>query len=181
MDEILMTIEEKMEKVINHVNSNFATIRTGRANPNLLDHVEVEYYGSPTPIKQIASISVSEGRTLVVKPYDPTSLKDIDKALQKAELGIAPNNDGTVVRLTMPLLTEDTRKRLCKDVAKLAEEGKVQVRNLRRDGNDMIKKDKELTEDLEKDALDQMQKLTDKYIKEIETLQKEKEKDVMTV
>lgn len=181
MSDILLTIEEKMEKAIEHVNSQFATVRTGRANPNLLDHIEVDYYGSPTPIKQIASVSVSEGRTLVIKPYDPTSLKDIDKALQAADLGIAPNNDGTVVRLTMPLLTEDSRKKLCKEVAKMAEEGKIQIRNLRRDGNDAIKKDKELTEDLEKDALEQMQKLTDSYIKKIETLQKEKEKDVMTV
>lgn len=181
MSDILLTIEEKMEKAVDHVNSQFATVRTGRANPNLLDHIEVDYYGSPTPIKQIASVSVSEGRTLVIKPYDPTSLKDIDKALQAADLGIAPNNDGTVVRLTMPLLTEDSRKKLCKEVAKMAEEGKIQIRNLRRDGNDAIKKDKELTEDLEKDALEQMQKLTDSYIKKIETLQKEKEKDVMTV
>lgn len=181
MSDVMTVAKQRMEKAINHVNSNFATVRTGRANPNLLDHVEVDYYGSPTPIKQIASISVSEGRTLVIKPYDPTSLKNIEKAIQMADLGIAPTNDGSVVRLTMPLLTEETRKQLCKEVGKMAEEGKVQVRNVRRECNDMIKKDKELTEDDQKGMLDDIQKLTDSYIKQIETLQKEKEKDVMTV
>ena len=147
----------------------------------MLDHVEVDYYGSPTPVNQIASISVVEGRTLVIKPYDSSSLKNIEKACNEADLGIAPQNDGTVIRLTVPALTEETRKEMCKKVSKYAEEAKVQIRNLRRDGNDAAKKDDTLTEDMEKDCLDKIQKLTDEFIKKIDDIAANKEKEVMTI
>ncbi|MEG1462184.1 MAG: ribosome recycling factor, partial [Anaerorhabdus sp.] len=164
-----------------HFSESLATVRTGRANTTMLDHVEVDYYGSPTPVNQIASISVVEGRTLVIKPYDSSSLKNIEKACNEADLGIAPQNDGTVIRLTVPALTEETRKEMCKKVSKYAEEAKVQIRNLRRDGNDAAKKDDTLTEDMEKDCLDKIQKLTDEFIKKIDDIAANKEKEVMTI
>ena len=129
-----------------------------------MDHVEVNYYGCPTPINQIASISVQEGKTLVIKPYDASSLKDIEKAINASDIGLPPLNDGTVVRITMPVLTEETRKGFCKDIAKYGEETKVAIRNIRRDANDEIKKDKTLPEDTAKDLQDQVQKLTDKFV-----------------
>lgn len=178
---ILDATREKMEKVTAHFSESLNTVRTGRANTTMLDHVEVDYYGSPTPVNQIASISVVEGRTLVIKPYDSSSLKNIEKACNEADLGIAPQNDGTVVRLTVPTLTEETRKEMCKKVSKYAEEAKVQIRNLRRDGNDAAKKDETLTEDMEKDCLDKIQKLTDEFIKKIDDIAANKEKEVMTI
>lgn len=178
---ILDVTKEKMDKVTAHFSESLATVRTGRANTTMLDHVEVDYYGSPTPVNQIASISVVEGRTLVIKPYDSSSLKNIEKACNEADLGIAPQNDGTVIRLTVPSLTEETRKEMCKKVSKYAEEAKVQIRNLRRDGNDAAKKDDTLTEDMEKDCLDKIQKLTDEFIKKIDDIAANKEKEVMTI
>ncbi|MEG0076723.1 ribosome recycling factor [Anaerorhabdus sp.] len=178
---VLDTAKEKMDKVINHFSESLTSIRTGRANTTMLDHVEVDYYGSPTPVNQIASISVVEGRTLVIKPYDASSLKNIEKACNEANLGIAPQNDGTVIRLTVPALTEETRKEMCKKVSKFAEEAKVQVRNLRRDANEAAKKDDTLTEDLEKDCLDKVQKATDEAIKKIDEIAASKEKEVMTI
>ncbi|MEA4875106.1 ribosome recycling factor [Anaerorhabdus sp.] len=178
---ILDVTKEKMDKVTAHFSESLATVRTGRANTTMLDHVEVDYYGSPTPVNQIASISVVEGRTLVIKPYDSSSLKNIEKACNEADLGIAPQNDGTVIRLTVPALTEETRKEMCKKVSKYAEEAKVQIRNLRRDGNDAAKKDDTLTEDMEKDCLDKIQKLTDEFIKKIDDIAANKEKEVMTI
>ena len=135
----------KMEKVMDHLKEELATIRTGMANASMLNRVEVEYYGSPTPLNQIAGISVQEGRILVIKPYDPSSLKAIEKGLNAADLGMAPQNDGAVIRLTVPQLTGDTRKELAKKVSKIAEECKVQIRNIRRDANQAIKKDKEMS------------------------------------
>ncbi len=178
---ILDVTKEKMDKVTAHFSESLATVRTGRANTTMLDHVEVDYYGAPTPVNQIASISVVEGRTLVIKPYDASSLKNIEKACNEADLGIAPQNDGTVIRLTVPALTEETRKEMCKKVSKYAEEAKVQIRNLRRDGNDAAKKDDTLTEDMEKDCLDKIQKLTDEFIKKIDDIAANKEKEVMTI
>ncbi len=178
---VVENTREKMEKAIDHFQTNLGTIRTGRANATLLDGVEIDYYGSPTPLNQVAGISVVEGRTLVIKPYDVSSLKDIEKACHAADLGIAPQNDGTVVRLTVPALTEETRKEMCKKVGKFAEEAKVQLRNHRRDANDLAKKDETLTEDLEKDCLDKIQKLTDEFSKKIDTIASEKEKEVMTI
>jgi len=171
----------KMDKAISHLESELAGIRTGMASASMLNKVEVEYYGSPTPLNQIAGISVSEGRTLVIKPYDPSSLKDIERACNEADLGIAPQNDGTVIRLTVPQLTGETRKEMAKKVGKIAEDAKVQIRNIRRDAMNAVKKDKEMDEDTQKDAENEVQKLTDKYVAKIEELAKTKEKEVLSL
>ena len=181
VEEILLNCEEKMENAVDHFESHLSTVRTGRANPNLLDRIEVDYYGAMTPVNQIASISVSEGRTLVIKPYDKGSLKDIEKAINASDIGLPPQNDGTVVRITVPQLTEETRKQFCKQVSKFAEEAKVVVRNQRRDANDALKKDKSIPEDESKAALEDTQKLTDKYIEKIDDIAAKKEKDIMTI
>ncbi|MFV0479131.1 MAG: ribosome recycling factor [Anaerorhabdus sp.] len=178
---IVENSNEKMQKVIEHFEKNLVTIRTGRANTTILDGIEIDYYGSATPLNQVAGITVNEGRTLVIKPYDTSSLKDIEKACNEADLGMVPQNDGIVIRMTVPALTEETRKEMCKKVGKFAEEAKVQVRNARRDANDSAKKDDTLTEDLEKDCMDKIQKLTDESIKKIEQIADEKEKEVMTI
>lgn len=177
----IKTVEEKMAKAIEALEHNLTKVRTGRANPNLLDHIEVDYYGCPTPINQIASISVQEGKTLCIKPYDASSLKDIEKAINASDIGLPPLNDGSVVRITMPVLTEETRKGFCKDIAKFAEEAKVAIRNIRRDGNEEVKKDKTLPEDTSKDLQEQIQKLTDKYVAKVDEVAKAKEKEVMTI
>ena len=181
VEEILLNCEEKMEKAVDQFEAHLTTVRTGRANPNLLDRIEVDYYGAMTPINQIASISVSEGRTLVIKPYDKGSLKDIEKAINASDIGLPPQNDGTVVRITVPQLTEETRKQYCKQVSKFAEEAKVLVRNQRRDANDALKKDKSIPEDESKAALEDTQKLTDNYIEKIDDIAAKKEKDIMTI
>ena len=173
--------KEKMEKGIANFEKNLVNIRTGRANPQILDVVKVDYYGTPTPLNQIASISVQEGKTLVIKPYDANSLKDIEKAINESNIGLPPINDGSVVRITTPALTEETRKGYCKDIGKYAEEAKVIIRNVRRDANDEIKKDKTVSEDISKDLQNQIQKLTDDFIKKIDDLSKAKEKEVMTI
>ncbi|MBP3891072.1 MAG: ribosome recycling factor [Solobacterium sp.] len=178
---IVETSKEKMEKAIAYLKDELNTVRTGMANPNMLDKVEVEYYGSPTPLNQIASISVQEGRTLVIKPYDPSSLKDIEKACNTADLGIAPNNDGSVIRLSVPQLTGETRKEMTKKVGKMAEEAKVKIRNVRRDANTAIKNDKTMDEDVQKDAEKEIQKLTDDYIKQIDGLADKKSEEVLKV
>lgn len=178
---IIDSSAEKMEKVMEHLTSELNQIRTGMANAKMLDRVEVDYYGSPTPLNQIAGISVQEGRTLVIKPYDPSSLKDIEKACNKANLGIAPLNDGSVIRMTVPELTGETRKEMSKKVSKIAEECKVQIRNVRRDANDAVKKDKTMDEDTQKDAKEEIQKLTDKYVKKIEEIADKKAQEVLKV
>ena len=139
---IIETSTKKMDKVIDHLKDELSTIRTGMASPAMLNHVEVDYYGTPTPVNQIAGISVQEGRIIVIKPYDRSSLKDIERACNEADLGIAPQNDGTVIRLTVPQLTGETRKEMAKKVGKIAEDCKVQIRNIRRDANQVVKKDK---------------------------------------
>lgn len=181
MEEILIKADEKMNKIVEQFDKSLNSIRTGRANPNLLEKVEVDYYGSPTPINQIASISVSEGHILVIKPYDKQSLKDIEKAINTSDLGLPPNNDGNVIRLIVPKLTEETRKGYCKEVNKYAEEAKVAIRNVRREVNDEVKKDKTLPEDFSKDLLEKMQKETDKFIDKISEIAKNKEKEIMTI
>ncbi len=178
---IIDSSTEKMNKVIDHLNAELNTIRTGMANVKMLDRVEVDYYGSLTPVNQIAGISVQEGRTLVIKPYDPSSLKDIEKACNQADLGIAPQNDGSVIRLTVPELTGDTRKELAKKVSKIAEECKIQIRNIRRDANDSIKKDKTMDEDTQKDAKEEVQKLTDSFVEKIEKIADKKADEVLHV
>ena len=147
----------------------------------MLNKVTVDYYGSPTPLNQIAGITVQEGRTLVIKPYDPSSLKAIEKACQVADLGINPQNDGTVIRLLVPQLTGETRKEMTKKVAKMGEAAKVQIRNIRRDANAAIKKDKTMDEDNQRDAQDEIQKLTDKFIKQIDTITEAKNKEILKV
>ncbi len=178
---IVDTSKEKMEKAIAHFKDDLTTIRTGMANPHMLDRIEVNYYGSPTPLNQIAGISVVEGRTLVIKPYDPSSLKDIERACHAADLGIAPQSDGQVIRMTIPALTGETRKEMTKKVGKMAEEAKVQIRNIRRDANTSIKKDETMDEDVQKDAEKEIQKLTDGYIKQIDELAARKSEEVLKV
>lgn len=177
----IKVLEEKMSKAIDALNNNLVKVRTGRANPQILDSVNVDYYGCPTPLNQIASISVSEGKTLVIKPYDAQSLKDIEKAINVSDIGLPPVNDGKVIRITTPALTEETRKGFCKDISKMAEDAKVAIRNIRRDANDEVKKDKTLPEDQQKDLQEKIQKSTDKFIENVEAIAKAKEKEVMTI
>ena len=177
----ILLVEERMEKTLISLGHNLGKVRTGRANPSMLDRIEVDYYGSPTPVDQIASITVTEGKTLVIKPYDSSSLKDIVKAINTSDLGLPPQNDGSVVRITVPALTEETRKGFCKDISKMAEEAKVSIRNIRRDANDEVKKDKTLPEDEAKALQSDIQDLTDEYIKKIDVIASEKEKEVMTI
>ncbi|MBM7698299.1 ribosome recycling factor [Kurthia huakuii] len=175
---------ERMSKAIDAFSRTLAAIRAGRANASLLDRISVEYYGAPTPLNQMAGISVPEARLLVIQPYDKTILGDIEKAILKSELGITPTNDGSVIRLTIPALTEERRKELVKVVKKEAEEAKVAVRNIRRDANDDFKKAEkagEITEDDLRGYSDDIQKLTDDHIKEIDELAAEKEKEVLSV
>ena len=181
MKQILDSVEAKMNKAMENLESNLRTIRTGRANANMLERVSVEYYGSPTPINQISSIQVVEGRQLVVKPYDRSILKDMDHAISAANLGLVPQNDGDVIRINVQALTEDSRKDIAKESHKYGEECKIAVRNIRRDGNDMAKKDKELTEDMRKDAQEKIQKMTDRFVKQIDAMVKEKSDEIMSV
>lgn len=184
VEEIMNTGKEKMEKAIGTLKKSFASVRTGRANPLILEKVMVDYYGAPTPLRQMAQVTVQEGTTLVIAPFDKSILKEIEKAIIKADLGITPNSDGIVVRLPFPPLTTDKRKEIAKDVKKLGEEAKVAIRNIRRDMTDDVKKAEKaenLPEDAVKDAQDSIQKLTDKYTKTIEDLCAEKEKEVLTI
>jgi len=176
--------KEKMEKCIAQLKREFSTVRSGRANPGILDKVMVEYYGSPTPLRQMSQVTVQDGTTLVIAPYDKSIMKEIEKAIIKAELGINPNSDGMVIRLPFPPLTEERRKEISKDVKKMGEDSKVALRNVRRDLVDELKKlekSENLSEDVIKDNQDKIQKLTDKYTKTVETLVEEKEKEVLTV
>ena len=184
LDEMFLLGEEKMEKAINQMKRDFASVRTGRANPAILDKVLVDYYGVPTQLRQMSQVNVQDGQTLVITPYDKTIIKEIEKAMIKAELGITPNSDGIVIRLTFPPLTEERRKEISKDVKKVSEDSKVAVRNIRRDMADELKKiekEENLPEDAVKDNQDKIQKLTDKYVKIIDEVAAEKEKEVMTV
>lgn len=179
-DMVMLEAEESMDKAIAQLNHEFATVRTGRANPNILDIVLVDYYGVPTPVKQMAAISTPEASQLYIKPYDKSTLKDIEKAISASNLGLTPQNDGNGIRIIIPPMTEDRRRQLCKDVSKMAEQAKVAVRNVRRDANDSLKK-LELPEDEEKGYLEDVQALTDKKIAEIDKLASEKEKDLLTI
>lgn len=172
-----------MTKSINSLNSELATIRAGRANPHVLDKLAVDYYGSPTPIQQVANVSVPEARMIQIQPWEKSLLKEIEKAILVSDIGINPTNDGTSIRLIFPELTEERRKELAKDVKKKGEGAKVAIRNIRRDGNDAFKKLKgsDISEDEIKDLEEQLQKLTDKYIKEIDVAVDVKTKEVMTV
>ncbi len=184
MDERIKKYEDKMQKSLENYQGELASIRAGRANPHILDKIKVDYYGTPTSIQQVGNVSVPEARVIMIKPYDKSMLKDIEKALQVSDIGINPNNDGTSIRLVFPELTEDRRKELCKDVKKKGEECKVAVRNIRRDGVDAFKKlgkSEDISEDIIKDLQDELQKLTDKFMKKIDEAGAEKEKEIMTV
>ena len=179
--ELLDVTKHKMEKAVEKLDENLKTIRTGVANASLLEHVHFEYYGSQTPINQVASIKVVEGRQLMIKPYDRSTLKDIERAIATSDTGLVPQSDGEVIRLNVPALTEERRKQLSKEADKMGEEAKIAVRNVRREANDAIKKDKELTEDDAKRMQEKVQKLTDEFAKKIEKEVSEKEKEIMKV
>ena len=183
MNEKLKIYDEKMQKTIHALDTELASIRAGRANPNILNKLTVEYYGTPTPIQQVANISVPEARMIQIQPWEKKIIKDIEKAILMSDIGINPTNDGTVIRLVFPELTEERRKELEKDVKKKGEASKVAVPNNRRDGNDAFKKLKgtDVSEDEIQDLEDQIQKLTDKYIKEVDAAVDAKSKEVMTV
>ena len=177
-------VETRMQKAIDALSTDYSEIRAGRANAAVLDKVKVDYYGTPTPVTQLASVNVAEARVLVIQPWDKTLLKDIEKAINQSDIGINPQNDGNVIRLTFPQLTEDRRKELAKDIAKRGEQAKVAIRNVRRDGMDALKKQKkanEITEDELADAEEKIQKLTDKYVAKATDLEENKKKEILTV
>lgn len=181
-DEILMDAEERMEKAVDHLKSSLTGIRTGRANPGLVDSIKVEYYGSPTPLKQIANVSVPEPQQIMIRPFDVSSLGEIAKAIQNSDLGMAPNNDGRVVRLNVPALSTERRQQMVGRVKELAEEARISIRNIRRDGNkhaDQAEKDKSMSEDDRDTTKDMVQDLTKKYESLVNTSAENKEKEVM--
>lgn len=182
--DILDAQEDKMKKTLEGLKKDYGTLRAGRAAPSLLDKVMVDYYGTPTPVNQLANVTVPEPRMIMIKPWDKKSLKDIEKAIMKSDLGLMPNSDGSIIRLAIPQLTQERRKELVKVVGKKAEEAKVAMRNIRRDGNEAIKKlekNKQITEDDRKEAQEDIQKLLDKYIKLVDSTKASKEKEVMEV
>ncbi len=183
MDARLKPYEEKMQKTYDYLAGDLGAIRAGRANPHVLDKIRVDYYGTPTPIQQVGNITVPEPRVIQIAPWEKTLIKEIEKAIMMSDVGITPSNDGTLIRLVFPELTEERRKELVKDVKKRGEESKVAIRNTRRDGNDAFKKlgKTEVSEDEIKELEDGLQKLTDKYIKELDKLVEEKSKEILTV
>lgn len=184
METIFALAKEKMTKTVNALVHEYGTIRAGRANASVLDKVHVDYYGVPTPINQMAAISVSEARILTIQPWDVSTLGQIEKAIQQSEIGINPQNDGKVIRLVFPPLTEDKRKEIAKDISKKAEESKVAIRSIRRDCIEKLKamkKASEITEDDLKDGENELQKITDKFVKEIDDVAAKKQKEVMEI
>ena len=184
MKEQLKVYEDKMEKTLESLMNEYASIRAGRANPHVLDKIKVDYYGTPTPIQQVGNISVPEARIILIQPWEKSLLKAIEKAIQTSDLGINPNNDGSSIRLVFPELTEDRRKELAKDVKKKGEGAKVAIRNIRRDANDTFKKmekSDEISEDELEDATEKMQKITDKAIEKVEKAIENKTKEILTV
>jgi len=181
---IIKDMSEKMEKAVQAFSRNLATVRAGRANPSILDSVYVDYYGASTPLNQLATIGAPEARMLVITPFDKTAIGEIEKAIQKADLGLSPSSDGNLIRINVPALTEERRKDLVKVVGKFAEEARVQVRNIRREANDQLKKaekDGEITEDELRSEQDEVQKGTDKAIKDVDRIAKEKEEEILEV
>ena len=184
MNEKLQVYDTKMQKTLHSLDAELATIRAGRANPHILDKLTVDYYGSATPIQQVANISVPEARMIQIQPWEKSMVKEIEKAILTSDIGINPTNDGTVIRLVFPELTEERRKELVKDVKKKGEAAKVAVRNIRRDANDAykkLKKEEDVSEDEIKELEDKVQKLTDKYIKDVDAAVEAKGKEIMTV
>ena len=183
MDERLQQYDDRMETAYEFLESDYAAIRAGRADPHVLDKLRVDYYGTPTPIQQVGNITVPEARVIQIAPWEKSLIKAIEKAIMASDVGITPSNDGNVIRLVFPELTEERRKDLVKEVKKKAEEGKIAVRNIRKDGNGALKKlgKTEVSEDEIKQLEDKLQKLTDKYIKDIDVLMEKKSKEIMTV
>lgn len=181
---MLKQFEEKMEKSLESLENEFTNIRAGRANPNILNKVKVDYYGSPTPLQQVGNVSVPEARTIIITPWENSMLKEIEKAILCSDLGLTPNNDGKSIILNFPELTEERRKELAKDIKKKGENAKVAIRNIRRDANDYFKKQlkaNEISEDEAKDYEDKVQKMTDKYVDKVESATEGKTKEIMTV
>ena len=183
MDERLKVYDEKMTKAYDFLATDYAAIRAGRANPHVLDKLRVDYYGTPTPIQQVGNITVPEARIIQIAPWEKSLIKAIEKAIMTSDIGITPSNDGSVIRLVFPELTEERRKDLVKDVKKKGEDAKVAIRNIRRDGNDAFKKlaKTDVSEDEIKQLEDQLQKMTDKFIKDVDALIDSKSKEIMTV
>ena len=183
MDARLQQYEDKMKKAIDFLEADYGSIRAGRANPHVLDKLRVNYYGTPTPIQQVGNITVPEARVLQIAPWEKSLIKDIEKAIMASDVGITPSNDGSLIRLVFPELTEERRKELVKDIKKRGEENKVAIRNTRRDGNDALKKlaKTEVSEDEIKELEEKLQKLTDKFIKDVDKLVEEKSKEILTV
>lgn len=181
MDAIALEAQEKMGKSIESLKNSLATLRTGRANAQMLSGIDIDYYGSPTPINQIATISIPEPRQLLIKPYDKNDVKSVVSAIHSSDLGINPINEGTQVRLIIPALTEERRRDIVKQAKKYGEEAKVAIRNIRRDYMDLVKLDDEMSEDLQKRVQDDIQKVTDEATKKVDVIVSEKEKEIMTV
>lgn len=184
MEELLMTYEEKMEKSLKNLNEEYSTIRAGRANPHILDKIKVDYYGTPTPLQQVGNVSVPEARMICIQPWDASILKDIERAINASDLGLTPTNDGKLIRLVFPELTEERRKQLVKDVKKKGENAKVAIRNIRRDAIDAIKKkgkEDGISEDEIKEYQEDVQKSTDAYVKKIDAAVETKSEEIMTV
>jgi ribosome recycling factor len=184
MDERIKVYEEKMQKTVDFLASEFATIRAGRANPHVLDKIKVDYYGTPTPLQQVGNITVPEPRMIQIAPWEKTLIKEIEKAIMMSDLGITPSNDGSVIRLVFPELTEERRKDLVKDVKKIAEDSKVAIRSIRRDAIEKVKsmlKAKEITEDDQAAGEKEIQNLTDKFCKTIDSIADKKEKEIMEI
>lgn len=184
MQTVINSTKEKMQRRIDHLESEYSAIRAGRANPGVLDKVTVDYYGTPTPINQVAAVSIAEARTLVVQPWDTSLLKDLERAIQMSDVGINPQNDGKVLRLNFPPLTEERRKDIVKEIKEMAEECKVQIRNARRDAIDKIKalkKSGDITEDDQKNGEKKIQDLTDKFTKEVDAVSDKKQKEIMAI
>ena len=182
INELFVDVKDRMNKAVEHYRHEVSTIRTGRASANILDLVKVDYYGTPTPLNNIAHVTVPEGQLIVIQPFDPSSLEFIEKAIMSSDVGLTPNNDGSVIRLNIPTLTEERRKDLVKVVHKIIEEGRVAVRNIRRDANDLLKKsekDNDLSEDNLRRATDNIQEMTDEHIKNLNQIQEAKEKDIL--
>jgi len=182
INEIFVDVKERMNKAIEHYKGEVATIRTGRASADILDGVKVDYYGTPTPLKNIAHLTVPEGQLIVIQPFDPNSLELIEKSIIASDIGLTPNNDGNVIRLSIPTLTEERRKELIKFVHKIIEDGRISIRSIRRDANDNLKKqekDSDLSEDNLRRALDNIQEMTDEYINKLNDIQNLKEKEIL--
>ena len=171
----------RMDKTIAALKDEFKALRTGRASASIFDRVRVDYYGTPTPLNQVSTISVPEARSIVIQPFDKSLISEIEKAILKSELGLNPSNDGKVIRISIPPLTAERRKELVKQAKSIAENSRVAIRNIRRDGNDAVKKNKELTEDMQKDAQEKIQKKTDEFIKKVDAIAEAKDKEIMAI